>query len=119
MRARLPVIGFVVWTVLVWIGRIGNVIADDDLSAAGAAWRIAVAVAFVVLGLAVFVARLRGADGATRLLAVLVACTVGWWLVRGVGTLVDDDDVGFKVVHTVLMVVSIGLAGWAWRRRDG
>ena len=30
----------------------------------------------------------------------------------------DNHDVGFKVVHTILMVVSIGVAMWAWRRRD-
>jgi hypothetical protein len=44
--------------------------------------------------------------------------SVGYWLVRGTGILVADHDVGFKVVHTVLMVISIVLAMWAWRRRD-
>ena len=46
--------------------------------------------------------------------------TVGWWTIRGVGILLDGNhETGFKVVHTVLMVVSIALAMWAWARRDG
>ena len=40
--------------------------------------------------------------------------SVGFWFVRGVGIIADDHTLGFTVVHTVLMVVSIGLAGWAW-----
>ena len=32
-----------------------------------------------------------------------------WWLVRGVGTLAADFSVGFKIVHTVLALVTIGL----------
>ena len=41
---------------------------------------------------------------------------MGWtvlvWTVRGGGILLDDHEVGFKVVHTVLAVCSIGLAVW-------
>lgn len=112
MRRRLPLILLVVWTLLVWSSRIRNVLQDDDLSGFGTAWRLGAAALFLVLAVAAAV-RTR------PWLAVLVAWTVGWWLVRGIGILVDDHDVGFKVVHTVLMVVSIGLAMWAWQRRDG
>jgi hypothetical protein len=41
---------------------------------------------------------------------VLIIWTVGFWLVRGIGIMVDDHTLGFTVVHTVLMVISIGLA---------
>lgn len=108
------------WTLLVWVSRIRNVLADDDLTSGGRAWRLGAAALFVVLALLVLVARRRDGSRATALLGVLVAWTVGWWTVRGLGILIDGDhDVGFKIIHTVLMIVSIGLAMWAWRRRGG
>ena len=47
----------------------------------------------------------------------LVVWTVGFWLVRGGGILLDDHDAAFTVIHTALMVVSIVLAMWVWRTR--
>ena len=118
MRTRLPVLAFLAWTLFVWVGRIRNVFVDDDLSGVGFAWRLGAAVVFVALAVVVFVARLRGSRRARLLLATLVVWTIGWWTVRGVGILLDPNhEVGFKVVHTVLMIVSIGLAMWAWKRR--
>ncbi len=120
MRSRLPVLGFLAWTVLVWVGRIRNIIDDDDLSGGGLAWRLGAAVVFVVLAVAVFVARRSDSRSATAVLGGLVVWTIGWWSIRGIGILLDGNhDTGFKVVHTVLMIVSIGLAMWAWTRRDG
>ena len=120
MRTRLPVLGFLAWTAFVWIGRVRNIVSDDDLSGAARSWRLGAAVLFVVLALAVLVARRRGGPRFTALLAVLVAGTIGWWSIRGVGILLDGNhEIGFKIVHTVLMIVSIVLAMWAWTRRDG
>lgn len=118
MTRRLPVVAFLVWTVVVWASRIRNVLADDDLTGGGRAWRLAAAIAFVVLGVATAVEWRRGSRF-VAVLAVLVLWTVSWWSVRGVGIIVDDHDLGFTVVHTVLMVISIGLAMWAWARRAG
>lgn len=117
MTRRLPVLAFVVWTVLVWTSRIRNVLADDDLSTGGRTWRLAAAIAFVLLGVATAIEWRRGRLG--PVLPVLVGWTVVWWSVRGIGIIVDDHDLGFTVVHTVLMIVSIGLAMWAWTRRAG
>lgn len=100
----------VVWTVVVWVSRFRNVLADDDLSAAGTTWRIVVVVVFVALAGWVLI------DG--RRLVFLVVWTVGFWLVRGIGIIIDDHDLGFTLVHTVLMVLSIGIAAWAWLARD-
>ena len=120
MRTRLPVLGFLVWTLFVWVGRIRDIVSDDDLSGGAMAWRLGAAVLFIVLAVAVLVARRLRAAPATAILGALVVWTVGWWSVRGIGILVDGNHAaGFKVVHTVLMIVSIGLAMWAWVRRDG
>ena len=43
------------------------------------------------------------------------AWTLGFWVVRGGGILLDDHDAAFKAIHSALMVVSIGLAMWVWQ----
>ncbi len=116
MRARLPVLTLVAWTLFVWVTRINNIWQDDDLDGFAMAWRLGAAVVFVVLALAVLITSLRAPE---RFVATLVGWTIAWWLVRGVGILLDDHDTGFKIVHTALMVASIGVAMWAWRRRRG
>ena len=118
MRARLPLYSLVGWTLFVWVTRTRNVITDDDLTNFGMAWRVGAAVVFVVLALAALVAARRWPARATLLLGALVLWTTGWWLIRGVGILLDDHEVGFKIVHSILMIVSIELAMWAWKRRD-
>ena len=95
-----------------------NIVRDDDLSAGGMAWRLGAAGFFVALAVALLVATRRSPARVSAVLGALVVWTIGWWSIRGVGILLDNHDVGFKVVHTILMVVSIGVAMWAWRRRD-
>jgi hypothetical protein len=48
--------------------------------------------------------------GSTRLVAIFCLWTIAFWSIRGVGLLLGDHEAGFKVVHTVLAGVSIGLA---------
>lgn len=51
----------------------------------------------------------------------VVAAGVGlYWAVRATAIALRDHSVGFVVVHTVLAIVSIGLAAWVVldRRRD-
>ena len=119
--ARLPgrwlLLAFAAWTVLVWVGRIDNVLGDPDLSTGGRAARLALALSFMVLGLAVAVLAVRGRP-LDRRGRVLVAVAAGWtvavWVVRGGQIALGDHSVGFVVVHLVLAVVSIGLALGAW-----
>ena len=118
MRQRLPLLSLVGWTLFVWVTRMNNIVQDDDLSAGGMAWRLGAAAFFVALAVALLVATRRSPARVNAVLGVFVVWTIGWWSIRGVGILVDNHDVGFKVVHTILMVVSIGVAMWAWRRRD-
>ncbi len=108
------------WTLFAWTNRIRNVVVDDELTDVGRAWRLGVSVAFVaaavgVVGL-VLAARRPGAIGGAigvaldRLATGLAVIGSAWWLVRGIQILVGDWDLGFKVVHTVLAVVTIGLS---------
>lgn len=102
------------YTVVLWLSRLRNVLADDDLTASGRAVRVGVVVLFVALAVAAGVGLRRGSS---RPLVVLIVWTIGYWIVRGGGILIGDWSTGFKVVHTVLMVASLALAALAWRQR--
>lgn len=118
MRGEVRAVGpLVVWTVLVWASRIRNVWSDDDLGTGGQVLRTGFAAVFLVMavlvGIRLWATRDRGWSWADRsLVGAFVAWTVGFWLVRGVGILVDDHSTSFKAIHTVLMAISIWLA---WR----
>jgi hypothetical protein len=54
-RRTLLVGGFGAWTVLVWLGRVRNVVTADDLSGGSRAFRLILALLFVAAGAAVLV----------------------------------------------------------------
>lgn len=110
-RAMLATWALVGWTILLWLSRTRNVLANDELTSLGRGVRLAVVVVFVAMAVAVIVGVKRRWFGIA--LRVLCSWTIGYWLVRGGGILLGDYDAGFKAVHTVLMVVSIGLAAVA------
>jgi hypothetical protein len=102
------------WTLFLWLSRLRNVVNNDELSSAGRAIRIGVVVVFVTLA-AVAVGAVRRRR--TKVVALFLAWTIGYWLVRGIGILADSEySVGFKVVHTVLMTVSLTLSILAARQ---
>jgi len=132
-----PVLAIGVLSVAMWTGRIRNIVGDDDLTGAGRLGRLALAASFVVGGLVVLgaaavgwrtrswrhVAR-RDDDGwrvgpgvpewGRRATVVLAGWTIVVWTVQGIGILLDPNhDVGFKVVHTVLMVGSLAVGAVA------
>jgi peptidoglycan/LPS O-acetylase OafA/YrhL len=109
-------VALVVWTLLLWTTRIANIWRDADLDTGERRGRTLLALSFTVLAIAAVVAlwrRLRQAR------VVAVGALAGWtivvWVVRGIGILAADHDLGFKAVHTALAVVSIVLAVLAWR----
>jgi hypothetical protein len=116
MRRHRAAAALVAWTFLVWTTRIANIWRDADL-ATGERWgRTLLAVSFTVLAIAAGVALWRRLLQATVVaVGALAAWTIAVWVVRGVGILVGDHDLGFKAVHTILAVVSIALAVLAWR----
>ena len=87
---------FVAWTIVVWVGRVRNVLGDDDLTTLDRSWRLVVAATFLAF--------------AGLLVAVFCLWTTAFWGVRGFGMLFGDHDAGFKLVHTALALVSIALA---------
>jgi hypothetical protein len=116
IRRHRAAVALVLWTFLVWTTRISNVWRDADLDT-GERWgRTLLALSFTVLAVAVAATLWRRVWPALR---VAVGALAGWttvvWLVRGTGILAGDHGAGFKAVHTVLAVVSLGLAAWAWR----
>jgi hypothetical protein len=106
-RLHWSLLVLVGWTLLIWLSRIRNIWADEALSTGGQLARTGVAVLFVVLAA---VAALRPA-----LVPVFALWTAGYWAVRGVQIILNDHGLGFTVVHTVLALVSIGLAAWVLR----
>jgi hypothetical protein len=116
MRRRPFALALVAWTFFVWTTRIGNIWRDADLDTAEKVGRTGLALSFTLLALAVVGALWRG-SARTRLVAVgaLAAWSTAVWIVRDARILVADHEVGFKVVHTVLAVVSIVLSVLAWR----
>jgi hypothetical protein len=121
MRRHRAAAALIAWTFLVWTTRIANIWRDADLDT-GERWgRTLLALSFTVLAIAAGVALWRRLLQATVVaVGALAAWTIAVWVVRGVGILVGDHDLGFKAVHTILAVVSIALAVLAWRetRRD-
>jgi hypothetical protein len=116
MRRRPFALALVAWTFFVWTTRIGNIWRDADLDTGEKVGRTGLALSFTLLALAVVGALWRG-SARTRLVAVgaLAAWSTAVWIVRDARILVADHEVGFKVVHTVLAVVSIVLSILAWR----
>ena len=102
----------VAWTVFLWLSRLRNVLADDDLTTTGRIVRVLVVAAFVSLAAFATVGMLRKQ---VLPLVVLTIWTIGYWLVRGTGILIGDWSISFKVVHTALMITSLGLAALVLR----
>jgi hypothetical protein len=116
MRRRPFAVALVAWTFFVWTTRIGNIWRDAELDTGDKVGRTGLALSFTVLAIGVAVALWRGSE---RARLVTVAALAGWstavWIVRDARILVADHEVGFKVVHTVLAVVSVVLSVLAWR----
>lgn len=117
MNRRLDLAVLAGWTLLVWVGRVRNVVADDALAGWALTWRVAVSVAFTTAAIVLAVSLVRTPrliappqSLSDRLGVGLAVIGIAWWLVRGTGILLADHSAGFKLVHTVLALVTVALS---------
>jgi hypothetical protein len=87
-----------IWTLFVWATRL-RIIFDQDQPKS----TVILPVVLSALAVVALVDRRRG-------LLALAGVTTAVWLVRLPLVLIHDHSVGFKVVHAVLAMVSLGLA---------
>ena len=116
-RAASPLILLAGWTLFVWVGRIRNILADESLTGAAFAIRMGTAVVFTAAGAVLAVAlawyiRTRHPFALPLITWIGVGLSVVgalFWAVRGTTIAFGDYDLGFKVVHSVLAVVTIAI----------
>jgi hypothetical protein len=113
-RARVVVTLFAAWTLFVWVTRINNVLSADEMGTAGKV--LTVLLSLSLIGLAGAAVWSVWTGRAPRVIAVAAGWTIAVWVVR-VPTIITltGVTVGFKVVHTVLAIVSVVLAVILWR----
>jgi hypothetical protein len=123
LRRRWPIVAFAAWSAYVWVTRISNAWGpgSDETTAAKLISTISAGVLLVgvVATVAILVrARARAfAAAEVTVLRVFVGLTVAVWAVRVPQILLDGEHgVPFKVVHTGLAVISVGLGALTWRR---
>lgn len=111
------VVALVAWTLVIWGQRISNIWQDQDLDPSGRLSRTALAASFVVLALVVAIAGWRASrETLVRAVGVLGVWTTVVWLVRATDILFGDHGAAFKLVHTLLAIVSVALALIAYRQ---
>jgi len=114
-RRSPATVALVVWTLLVWTARIGNIWGDHALTA-GEKWgRTGLALSFTVVAAAVAVALWRQTSWRTIAVRALAGWTIAVWVVRAVGISMGDHEAAFIAVHLVLAAVSIALSALAVR----
>ena len=123
LRRRWPILAFAAWSAYVWVTRISNAWAatSEETTSAKVISTVSAGVLLVgvVAAIAILVrARTRAFAAAEVLvLRVFVGLTVVVWAVRVPQILLDaEHNAAFKVVHTALAVISVGLGVLTWRR---
>ena len=117
LLARIdPTWALVAWTFVVWGSRLRNIIDDAELDGTERISALAVATVFLALGVGVAAATVLRPARRKPLVIALAIVGIVRWSIRGPIILVEDDwSAAFKLVHTVLWVVTVGLGLWAWR----
>lgn len=120
LRPRILLIAFVLWTAFVWVNRISNTLRSTTESTGAKTFSTVLSAVLLALAIAVVVVLVRswstGVDASGgRVLAVAAAVNVLVWLVRVPQILIADHEVGFKVVHVMLGLISVVLAAFVWQ----
>ncbi len=101
--------GLIGWTLFVWGSRVRNLVNDDELEGFSLVWRSAAAALFLGAAVIGAVALIKKRSFASPFFVAWSVAGIAWWTVRGTQTLVSDFSVAFKLVHTVLALVTIAL----------
>lgn len=120
-----PVFAFCALTLLIWGNRIWLAWTnDDDTLVEKVVWSVPIT-AFVVVAAVLAIAMLAGVDRSARWFVASVRlfaiATIAYWAIRLPFIWVNEHDLepseelGFRVVHTALAVVSWLAAGFALR----
>lgn len=121
-RLRHPlVLVFGSWNALVWLGRVRNIVSDDGLSGGSKALWMVPALVFGVGGAVAVGAWWKAGTSAQAprwALAVAAVATASllYWPIRTMAMLFASHGAAFVLVHLVLAVVSMLLAGAVLRR---
>lgn len=113
---RLAVHIVIAWTLFMWATRTRLIFTERDLSAGDIVLRIAPVFLFVALALVLLYSVRTGRPALAPTVTAIAAWTTLYWLVRVTLISFHDHSIGFKIVHVVLAVISIGTAAWAWRQ---
>ncbi len=93
-------------TLLAWTTRIYNLFEDNEVSNGERIWSLLVAAIFLLAAMAVIkilVGSWRDRNiKNSRLIPAFCIWTVTFWIVRSVGILIADHEVGFKIAHVLL-----------------
>ena len=89
------------------------------MSRGGRTVAVVTSVGFVAVAVAAMVLHVRRSRRATSAAAAFATVSIVYWLVRAATILARDRSVGFKVVHTVLALITVGLAAWVLRAVAG
>ena len=121
-RATTILLAAAVWTAGVWGSRIG-LITGDELGDWPNIVRIVVSLAFApVLAYLAFRVHRAGRSGASAVLAAFSGWMVIVWIPSLLSVSAGDSSAAFKLVHTVLAVVSLAFgastAGQARREKS-
>ncbi len=106
----------VAWTVFVWVGRIRNLIGDDEMSSATRVGVSLLSASFLILCVLVVAGWILGSASVRALVLVTLGWTVAVWTIRVVDiAFLGDHEVPFIVIHTALGLLSVGLWSVSWK----
>jgi len=101
-------------TLLVWIIRIYNLLNDNEISNGERIWSLLVAAIFLLAAMTVIKVLIGSWRDRNVLNSLLVPAfciwTITFWIVRSVGILIADHEVGFKIAHACIAIVFVLLA---------
>jgi hypothetical protein len=119
VRAWPAVAALCGWTAFLWITRIKNALGDDKMSTSGKVIALVTSLAFLGAAGALAFVHLRSRPGARRAAAAFALVSIVYWFVRAATIIVRHHPIGFKLVHTVLALITVGLGVWVLRSTSG